>query len=89
MGNSSAFSHIINGKVKRGKIQLHDDCNVHLLIFELVDPNVQKAIIIPKNPHNHPMALHPKPLYEEKELVAEAYKSMGKGRVTVKKLRIG
>jgi hypothetical protein len=84
-----AFSHIIGGEVKRGKIRSHEKCNARLLIFEPIDTNVRKAIVIPKNPHNHPMALHPKPLYEEKELVADAYKSMGANRVTAKRLRIG
>jgi hypothetical protein len=84
-----AFSHIVNGTVKRGKIVAHENCSARLLIFEPVDINIRKAIVIPKNPHNHPLALHPKPLYTEKELVADAYKMAGKTRVTAKRLRTG
>lgn len=82
-----AFTHIINGNVKQGKIRPHDPCNSRLVIFEPVDQSIRKAIVIPSHSHNHPRHPHAKPTQKEKDFVKAASKASGKTQISAKKLR--
>jgi hypothetical protein len=81
------YTHVVEGQIKNAQIQGRS-CPSRLIIFEPVDRNIRKAIIIPKIPHNHPPFLHAKPTQHEKELAVAALKAGGNG-IGPGALRIG
>jgi hypothetical protein len=82
----SAFTHILNGKVKQGAIVAHS-CSSQLIIFEPVDLSIRKAVVIAKTPYNHPTFLHVKATYTDKELAREAFHLAGKTKVAANTLQ--
>jgi hypothetical protein len=84
---SIAFTHIIDGKVKQAKMKLRP-CSSKMTIYEPLDSNVRKAVVIVKTPHNHPVYLHSKPHQSEISAVKSVLSASG-GAVTASELRTG
>ena len=83
-----AYTHIIDGKVETGTIKPYEHpCTSRLIIFIPIDSSIKKALVIPKNPHNHPRFQHIKPSLSEKKIIEKAVHANQKTRTTVKSLR--
>ncbi|KAF9548279.1 hypothetical protein CPC08DRAFT_729541, partial [Agrocybe pediades] len=84
-----SFTHRDEGKARRGKIVRYKPvCSSELIIFEPIDNTIRKALVLPKNPHNHPRHLYSKVTRKQKEFVREAVKASGNVAVAPKALRI-
>jgi hypothetical protein len=83
--NCLAYSHIIEGKISPGTI-IERKCPTRMVIYIPIDTSIQKAIIILRNPHNHPMYPKTKPSTEEKDRLRRAITAAGKRGLTVRKL---
>ena len=57
-----------------------------MVIYIPIDTSIRKAIIILRNPHNHPMYPKTKPSTEEKDRLRKAITAAGKRGLTVRKL---
>jgi hypothetical protein len=65
-------------------------CPTQMIVFVPVNrPDVPKAIVILRNPHNHPMHPHTKPMYAERSLITSLVNAAGKTGLTVSKLLNG
>jgi hypothetical protein len=88
---STAYSHIFDGKIKPGRIEQRP-CTSQMIIHVPVDQSPamrHKAIVILRNPHNHPMHPRIKPSAEDKFKLGTAVKSTGLTGLTVRKLLNG
>ncbi|KAJ7862404.1 hypothetical protein B0H14DRAFT_2575473 [Mycena olivaceomarginata] len=82
------YSHIFDGKIKPGRIEQRP-CTSQMIIHVPVDQSPamrHKAIVILRNPHNHPMHPRTKPSAEDKFKLGTAVKSTGLTGLTVRTL---
>ncbi|KAJ7774684.1 hypothetical protein B0H14DRAFT_2631897 [Mycena olivaceomarginata] len=87
--NNCSYSHIIDGQIRVPEIR-HRKCKSEMIIFIPVKPSpatLHKAIVILRNPHNHPMHPKTKPSAEDNVKLGTAVKSAGLTGLTVQKLR--
>ncbi|KAJ7888864.1 hypothetical protein B0H14DRAFT_3713516 [Mycena olivaceomarginata] len=89
--NNCSYSHIIDGQIRVPEIRRRK-CKSEMIIFIPVKPSpatLHKAIVILRNPHNHPMHPKTKPSAEDNVKLGTAVKSAGLTGLTVQKLRNG
>ncbi|KAJ6582523.1 hypothetical protein DFH09DRAFT_1439289 [Mycena vulgaris] len=71
------FSHIIRGRIMPGKITKHL-CDTEMLIFLPVDAvYAHKALVVLRNPHNHPVHPKTKPSVRDRLQLGEAVQAAG------------
>ncbi|KAJ6619645.1 hypothetical protein B0H10DRAFT_1946692 [Mycena sp. CBHHK59/15] len=71
------YSHIIDGHIKPAKI-IRRSCNTEMLIFIPVDPAYShKALVILRNPHNHPAHPKTKPNVSDRTKLVAAVQAAG------------
>ncbi|KAJ6533650.1 hypothetical protein B0H19DRAFT_1272287 [Mycena capillaripes] len=84
-----SYSHIIGGQIRVAKMTRRP-CQSKLIVFTPVKPTpatLHKAIVILRDPHNHPMHPKTKPSAEDNTQLGMAVKSAGLLGLTVQKLR--
>ncbi|KAJ7481297.1 hypothetical protein B0H11DRAFT_2193481 [Mycena galericulata] len=80
------YSHVINGQIRPAKIRSRR-CPTEMVIFIPVDEEYStKAIVILRNPHNHPAHPHTKPSAEDKNKLEAAVQAAGLTGLTVQRL---
>ncbi|CAK5283656.1 unnamed protein product [Mycena citricolor] len=83
-----AYSHMIEGQIKIGRMVPHK-CPCEMLIFEPVNPApalANKAIIFVRKPHSHPIYPRTKPSSADRQKLNAAIDAAGLGSVTTQKL---
>ncbi|KAJ7187583.1 hypothetical protein GGX14DRAFT_409088 [Mycena pura] len=81
------YSHIIEGQMKAGQI-VKRKCPTRMIIFIPIDKSTarHKALVILRNPHNHPMHPKTKPSSNDRRTLATAVEAAGVVGLTVGKL---
>ncbi|KAJ7196013.1 hypothetical protein B0H12DRAFT_1245429 [Mycena haematopus] len=82
------FSHIIDGEIRPAKLQRRR-CGSKMIIHVPVEQSpttLHKAIVILRNPHNHPMHPRAKPSANDKFKLSTAVEAVGLNGLTVQKL---
>ena len=72
----------------RGKI-IKRSCPTEMIIYVPVDVNIQKALVVIRNPHNHPVHPKTKPTAADKQKFVKAVEAVGITGLTVQKLLNG
>ncbi|KAF8225893.1 hypothetical protein L208DRAFT_1503629 [Tricholoma matsutake] len=80
-----SYLDVINGKIIPAKI-IRRKCPTEMIIFVPVDKEIRKAVIILRNPHNHPMHPRTKPSFKDKKKITKAIHAAGTTGLTVSKL---
>ncbi|KAJ7920615.1 hypothetical protein B0H13DRAFT_1867343 [Mycena leptocephala] len=73
------YSHIINGQIMVARI-VQRKCPTEMIIFvpvEQLNPDIQKALIFLRNPHNHPAHPKTKPSANDKLTLGKAVEAAG------------
>ncbi|KAJ7826965.1 hypothetical protein B0H13DRAFT_2440016 [Mycena leptocephala] len=85
------YSHIINGKIMPAEME-RCECGSRMIIHIPVDQSpatLHKALVVLRDPHNHPMHPRTKPTTEDKIKLGAAVKATGLNGLTVQKLLNG
>lgn len=86
---SIAYSHISDGRIRPAKIT-NRSCPTEMLIFIPVDKeHSHKALVVLRNPHNHPAHPKTKPSAQDRIQLGTAVKAAGLTGLTVQKLLNG
>ncbi|KAJ7912629.1 hypothetical protein B0H13DRAFT_1874611 [Mycena leptocephala] len=82
------YSHIINGQIMVARI-VQRKCPTEMIIFvpvEQLNPDIQKALIFLRNPHNHPAHPKTKPSANDKLTLGKAVEAAGIVGLTAQRL---
>ncbi|KAJ7828171.1 hypothetical protein B0H13DRAFT_2290031 [Mycena leptocephala] len=82
------YSHIINGQIMVARI-VQRKCPTEMIIFvpvEQLNPDLQKALIFLRNPHNHPAHPKTKPSANDKLTLGKAVEAAGIVGLTAQRL---
>ncbi|KAF8580252.1 hypothetical protein K439DRAFT_1619957 [Ramaria rubella] len=82
------FTHVIDGKIVRAKINKERKCPTWLTVFVPVDPTIHKVVLIFCKPHNHPMHLMDKATPDQCVLLEKVMNVAGPVPLSVKKLSL-
>ena len=83
MSHTTPDGHAFAAKVVRR------ECPTELHIYVPVNPSIRKAIVVLKNPHNHPMYPKKKPTHEDDEMLHQAMDAAGLVGLTPQSLMNG
>jgi hypothetical protein len=87
---SSAYTHIVNGRIYPAKIRRRR-CDTEMIIFIPIEGEFVglKALVVVRNPHNHPAHPRAKPNAQDRMMLWTVVESAGLTGLTVKKLLNG
>ncbi|KAJ7936884.1 hypothetical protein B0H13DRAFT_2430847 [Mycena leptocephala] len=90
-GGPETLSHIIDGKIMPAEMERRE-CGSRMIIHIPVEQSpatLHKALVVLRDPHNHPMHPRTKPTTEDKIKLGAAVKATGLNGLTVQKLLNG
>ncbi|KAJ7927883.1 hypothetical protein B0H13DRAFT_2312060 [Mycena leptocephala] len=81
------YTHIVNGRIYPAKIRKRP-CDTQMIIFIPIEGEFVglKALVIVRNPHNHPVHPRTKPSAQDRMMLGTAVESAGLTGLTVRKL---
>jgi hypothetical protein len=87
---TSAYTHIVNGRIYPAKIRKRP-CDTQMIIFIPIEGEFVglKALVVVRNPHNHPVHPRTKPSAQDRMMLGTAVESAGLTGLTVRKLLNG
>ncbi|KAJ7809018.1 hypothetical protein B0H14DRAFT_3760341 [Mycena olivaceomarginata] len=86
--NELAYTHIIDGQIKSSRL-VQRKCEAMMIIFTPINPPLasrHKALVIVREPHNHPAHPKTKPSTSDQHRLGEAIAAAGSLGLTVNKL---